>query len=67
MGSKSLTTSFHCCMCCRYWSGTREINGFTKIVKVEDDMAKGKCINTKSFYNCQMSIMGNCPKFDPIV
>ena len=64
MGNK-LGTNFRVCQTCQYWDGLRKINGFEK--QVESISEKGKCVNTKGFYNQNMSRMGSCPHHSPVV
>lgn len=60
-----LGTNFKVCQTCRYWGGIRELNGFLKTAETQNG-TKGKCNNTKGFYNQNMSNMATCKHYDPI-
>ena len=56
--------NFKWCQNCVYWSGARNMDGFTKMTENIDD--KGKCTCTSGFFNCNMSHMATCKSFTPI-
>lgn len=60
-----LGPSFKVCQTCRYWNGSRDINGMTKLVEAYS--STGKCCNTKVFYNQNMSNMASCNKHEPVI
>lgn len=60
-----LGMSFKVCQNCRYWSGNRELDGFSKMTEAQSG-TKGKCNNIDGFYNLDMGNMATCPHFAPI-
>lgn len=60
-----LGPNFKVCQTCKYWSGMRDINGFSRLVDSITD--KGRCNNPKGFYNQNMSKMATCSHHDPVI
>lgn len=60
-----LGTNFKVCQTCRYWNGSRNVDGFSKLV--ENFSNTGKCNNLKGHYNQEMSHQATCPHHEPII
>lgn len=60
-----LGPNFKVCQTCRYWCGSRDIDGMTRLVEAYS--SSGKCTNMKGFYNQNTSKMATCSHHDPII
>lgn len=60
-----LGMSFKVCQTCRYWGGMRDINGMSKLVDAISE--RGRCNNTRGFYNQDTYKMTTCSHYEPIL
>ncbi len=60
-----LSTKFKICQTCRYWNGSRNIDGISQLIEAYSE--KGKCSNPKGFYNQDMSKQATCREHAPVI